>query len=338
MKAKDYALIVTFLLFLMACGDVVDDYSELKADIKKSFFRPDIIYPPDNAYSEESWQLGKLLFYDRRFSLDSSISCASCHKIELAFSDDVNFSKGVGGKPGKRNAPTLANIAHSPYFLREGGVPTLEQQVLVPIQEEVEFFTNILEIERRIKNDSIYNELSQRAYGRKLDYFVITRAISNFERSFISENAAFDKYMRNEAELPLEALKGMEIFYGERGNCAACHSGFNFSDYSFQNNGLYVSYADPGRYRFTEKEEDRALFKVPNLRNISLTAPYMHDGSLISIEAVIDHYSEGIKEHKNKSSLLKNKFFSKEEKKALKAFLMTFTDEAFVNNPKFKEK
>lgn len=338
MKAPHYALITASFFFLMGCGDDVNDYSTLKAEIKKTFIKPEIIYPQDNAYSEESWQLGKLLFYDKRFSLDTSISCASCHKINLAFSDDVNFSIGVGGKPGKRNAPTLANIAHSPYFLREGGVPTLEQQVLVPIQEEVEFSTNILEIERRIKNDSIYNDLSQRAYGKKLDYFVITRAISNFERTFISENSEFDKYLRNEADLSFEALKGMEIFYGERGNCVACHSGYNFSDYSFQNNGLYETYTDPGRFRFTEKEEDRALFKVPTLRNISLTAPYMHDGSVKSLEAVIDHYSAGIKNHKNKSAQLKNKTFSADEKRALKSFLLTLTDEEFVNNPKFKEK
>ncbi len=321
----------------MACGDDVSDYTALKVEIKKTFIKPDVIYPQDNAISEESWQLGKLLFYDKRFSLDSSISCASCHKINLAFSDDINFSKGVGGRPGTRNAPTLANIAHSPYFMREGGVPTLEQQVLVPIQEEAEFSTNILEIERRIKNDSLYNDLSQRAYGRKLDYFTITRAISNFERSFISENTDFDKYLRNEAELSFEALKGMEIFYSERGNCVACHSGYNFSNYSFQNNGLYETYTDAGRYRFTEKEEDRALFKVPTLRNISLTAPYMHDGSVKSLEAVIDHYSERIKNHKNKSAQLKNKAFTMDEKRALKSFLMTLTDEEFVNNTRFKE-
>ena len=330
-------LFITFILCIQSCNDDVIDYSKLKSDIKKQFINPEISYPIDNSFSEESWLLGKKLFYDKRFSIDSTINCASCHKLNFAFSDNVSLSLGVSNRVGKRNASTLTNIAHSPYFMREGGVPTLEQQVLVPIQEHVEFANNILEVERRIKGDSTFNKLSQKAYGRNIDYFVITRAISNFERSFISENSRFDRYLKDDLELNPEELRGMEIFFGERGNCSNCHNGFNFTDYSFKNNGLYEIYLDEGRYLLTSKDEDKALFKIPTLRNINLTTPYMHDGSMKTLDDVINHYSEGIKNHKNKSSIITNRRFTEEEKVALKSFLLTLTDEEFINDEKYKE-
>lgn len=304
-------------------------------EIPKGF--PNIDFPEGNEFTEARWQLGKQLFFDPILSADSSISCVSCHQPELAFSDDVAFSPGVANRPGKRNAPTLANLAYHPYFTREGGVPTLEMQVLVPIQEHNEFDFNIILIAERLNQDSSYIKMAQDAYQRLPDAFVITRALACFERSLLSGYSPYDQYTNYNKTNALSeaALRGRDLFFSNRTNCSQCHSGFNFSDYSFQNNGLYEIYEDEGRFRLTGEDSDRALFKVPSLRNIELTAPYMHDGSMMSLEEVIDHYSVGGKNHPQKNELIQALDLSDTEKNDLIEFLKSLTDEAFVNNPLF---
>ena len=278
-----------------------------------------------------------MLFFDPVLSRDSSISCASCHLPRYAFSDTLTFSPGVDHAPGLRNAPTLANVAYHPYFTREGGVPTLEMQILVPIQEHNEFDFNILLIADRLQRDSIYQKLSWEAYDRAPDHFVITRAIACFERSLLSGNSRYDQYYSQGKSDALSAaeLRGMELFFSEKTNCSGCHGGFNFTNYAFENNGLYEEYADPGRFRLTGLEEDRALFKVPSLRNIALTGPYMHDGSLTSLEAIIEHYNSGGKDHPHKKPLIQPLHLSTQERSDLVAFLHSLTDTRFVNNPNY---
>jgi cytochrome c peroxidase len=313
---------------------VTEFYSDNLMEIPIGF--PAVDFPEDNEFTEARWTLGKALFYDTRLSLDSSISCASCHKVELAFSDDVAFSKGVANADGTRNAPTLANVAYHPYYTREGGVATLEMQVLVPVQEHNEFDFNIIEIGNRLENDTNYQRLSQEAYGRPFDYYVITRAISNFERSLLSGNSNWDKKQRGEPTMNSDALKGENLFFSDRTNCFSCHGGFNFTNYQFQNNGLYEKYSDIGRKRLTGNDEDLAKFKVPTLRNIALTAPFMHDGSLQNLEEVIEHYNSGGKNNAQKSELIKPLNLTDKEKKYLLAFLQSLTDEHFIKNPNFK--
>lgn len=300
---------------------------------------PDIIYPEDNTYSTERWELGKRLFYDPILSVDSSISCGSCHKASLAFSDDVALSNGVKNRAGTQNSPTLANVAYHPYYTREGGVPTLEMQVLVPIQEHNEFDFNIVEAAKRIATDSIYIQMSYAAYERAPDYYVITRALANFERSLLSGNSKFDKYhyQHQETALNTEEKAGMALFFSERTQCSTCHSDFNFTNYSFENNGLDKDYSAIGRMRLTGKEEDNALFKVPTLRNIERTAPYMHDGSMATLESVIAHYNTGGETHPNKSALIQPLHLSITEQAQLLAFLKTLTDETFITEEKFKD-
>ena len=299
---------------------------------------PNITFPSDNDYSEARWTLGKKLFYDKALSRNFTISCGSCHKPELAFSDNVSLSKGEQGLLGKSNAPSLTNIAYHPYFTRTGGVPTLEMQVLVPIQEHDEFDFNIVDIAVRLSKDSTYNREAMVAYGRKIDPYVITRALANFERSFISGNAAFDKFsfQGKEDALTDTQLKGKSLFYSERTNCSFCHGGFNFTDYGFKNNGLYEVYADTGRMRFTQLEADRALFKTPSLRNVEFTAPYMHDGSIKTLDDVIEHYNSGGKNSVNKSDKIKPLYLTEGEKSALVAFLKSLSDVQFTNNKNFK--
>ena len=298
---------------------------------------PEVIAPLGNEFTKARWDLGKQLFFDTALSLDSTVSCASCHQPALAFSDEVAFSLGVEEQIGTRNSPSLANVTYHPYFTREGGVSTLEMQVLIPIQEHNEFGFNIVLIADRLKNDSTYIKLARAAYNREVDAFVITRAIACFERSLLSGYSPYDEYQNydNPTALSTSAINGMELFFSEQTNCSKCHSDFNFTNYAFENNGLYEVYPDDGRFRLTGEESDRALFKVPSLRNIELTAPYMHDGSLNTLEEVIEHYQSGGKHHPHKSNLIQPLSLSETEKDDLIQFLKSLTDESFISNPLF---
>jgi cytochrome c peroxidase len=299
---------------------------------------PEIPFPEDNFFSDARWLLGRKLFYDPIMSVDSSISCASCHMAQFAFSDTVAMSLGAGKALGTRNAPTLTNVAYNPYFTRDGGVPTLEMQILVPIQEHNEFNFNILLIAERMLDDSSYVLMSKEAYGRNPDHYVITRALGCFERTLISGNSPYDQFHFQEKKRALneKEVNGMNLFFSERIGCTNCHSGFNFTDYSFKNNGLYITYQDSGRRRLTDNELDRAMFKVPTLRNVGPTAPYMHDGSIKTLQQVIEHYNVGGLPHKNKSDLIKPLNLDELEKEQLVAFLHTLTDKEFISRKEYK--
>jgi cytochrome c peroxidase len=340
MYYRKYKIKIIYFIFSSVCltaclnSSFFSTSDSLKAiEIPKGF--PKIDFPEDNAFSEERWALGKKLFYDTALSLDSTISCGSCHQTALAFSDSVALSTGVNKSLGTQNAPTLTNIAYHPYYTRLGGVSTLEKQILVPIQEHNEFNFNILEIAKRLQTNKTYQKLSKKAYNRELDYYVITRSIANFERSFISGHSKYDQYKNGNKQLTESEMRGMTLFFSNKTNCYKCHEGFNFTNYAFENNGLYETYKDIGRKRLTEKEEDLEKFKVPTLRNIELTAPYMHDGSIKTLDEVIEHYNTGGKPNKQKSKLITPLNLNESEKKDLMAFLKTLTDKKFCNNKKF---
>lgn len=327
-----------FIIFLLvACErELIDQPSNALMNVPLGF--PEPVFPADNELTPERWALGKRLFYDPILSVDGTVSCASCHAQDLGFTDGKKFSEGVEGRSGHRNAPTLANVAYHPYYTREGGVPTLEMQILVPVQEHVEFDFNILSIVDRLKADTSYVAASWEAYGREPDAFVITRAIACFERTILSGNSRYDLFLNgNQSALSEKELNGKDLFFSSRLNCSSCHVGFNFTNYAFENNGLYEEYPDAGRFRLTEKEEDIALFKVPTLRNIAVTAPYMHDGSVATLEEVIEHYNSGGKLHPHKSNLVKPLDLSAQEKSDLIAFLESLTDNDFLNDAKFRE-
>jgi cytochrome c peroxidase len=300
---------------------------------------PDVEFPEGAEFTLDRWKLGKKLFYDEVMSIDSSISCASCHKQELGFSDDIAFSLGVEDRLGTRNAHTLANVAYHPYFTREGGVPSLEMQIFVPIQEHNEFAFDIVLLAERLATDSVYIEMAQKAYDRTPDPYSIVYSLACFERSLISGNSAYDKYLNNTDNHGMNesALRGMDLFFSEKTNCSQCHNGFDLSNYAFENNGLYVEYEDEGRLRLTGLESDRALFKVPSLRNIVLTAPYMHNGSIATLDDVIEHYTSGVQNHPNKNPIVQTIELSDIEKDDLIQFLESLTDHTFINNPFFRE-
>lgn len=299
---------------------------------------PDPNIPDDNKLTRSRIALGKQIFYDPILSKDSTRSCGSCHNQYLAFADSSVVSFGIEQRAGTRNSPSIANVAYQKALLREGGVPTLEMQVLVPIQEHNEFNYNMLLIVDRMKRIPAYVEAAQKAYNREIDPFVITRSIAAFERTLLSGNSPFDQwfYQKKNSAVGDNVKRGYSLFTNERLNCIKCHNGFLFTDQSFTNNGLYIDYPDSGRIRLTGLDVDRAVFKVPSLRNVGLTPPYMHDGSFKTLDAVIDHYQTGGKAHPNKSIFLKPFMLSAQERLDLLAFLNSLTDLEFIKNPEFK--
>lgn len=310
------------------------EYPEIM-EIPKGF--PLLDVPVDNEYSLARWQLGKMLFHDPIMSADESISCSSCHSQELSFSDGQQTAIGIEGRTGVRNTPSLANVAYHPYFTREGGVPTLEMQVMVPIQEHNEFDFNILLIAERMQEDEQYLQMSYEAYDREPDPFVITRAIACFERSLLSGYSKVDQFVSHGVftALSTSQKRGMQLFYSDKTNCSSCHGNFDFTNYDFENNGLYEQYLDEGRYRLTGEDEDLAMFKIPSLRNVSLTGPFMHDGSLATLLEVVEHYNSGGQAHVNRSELIRPLGLSNVEKMDLVHFLEGLTDDEFVSNPIF---
>ena len=329
-----------FLLLLTACSkESTDNAPTVQLPllwVPVGFPEPQL--PSDNEFTTARFALGKRLFFDTVMSRDSSVSCASCHDPQRAFSDSVAYSTGSRGRAGTRNAPTLTNVAYQPYFTREGGVPTLEMQILVPIQEHNEFDFNLLLIAERLRTDTSYVRMSREAYGREPDYYIVTRSIACFERALISGNSRFDQYyfQGNGSVLAPAEKRGMELFFSDRTNCSVCHQGFNFTNYSFENNGLYEVYPDPGRYRLTGDTSDLARFKVPTLRNVSLTAPYMHDGSISSLKQVVRHYNSGGKNHPQRSALIRHLGLTEREMDDLVYFLESLTDDQFISNSNFK--
>lgn len=301
---------------------------------------PPMPTPPDNAPNYDRVQLGKRLFYDPILSRDSSISCSSCHLQSAAFTDGLQFSKGVADREGFRNAPSLSNLAWHPYFFYDGGVPTMELQVLAPIEAHFEMDNQLLTVIERLKRHAQYPTLFRQAYGREMpDAYGLTRAIAAFERTLVSGDAPWDRYMSGREPTAMDAAqqRGWALFQSDSLHCASCHAGFDFTDYSFQNIGLPVTTADSGRMRITLDEADRGKYKTPSLRNVALTAPYMHDGSITNLRAVIEHFASGGMHYGNQSPLAQGFAISEQEKDDLIAFLNALTDRSFVQNPDFAQ-
>lgn len=254
---------------------------------------PEMEYPSDNQPDAKKIALGEKLFFDPILSVDSSISCASCHKEVYGLADNVPVSPGVENRLGKRNSPSLWNVGYQPYFMREGGVPTLEMQVLVPIQEHSEMAFNMVLLSQRLNANTDYKNEFIEAFGDSATAYTITRAIAQYERTLIHQESAFDAYVAGDkGALSDQAKAGFDLFYG-KANCSTCHSGPLQTDYGFYNNGTAVSSNDYGRAELTLDSADFYLFKVPSLRQVVHTAPYMHNGSIATLDEVLDQYNNG---------------------------------------------
>lgn len=280
----------------------------------------------------EKIRLGKKLFFDKRLSINNEISCASCHIPKLAFTDGKALSIGVNGNKTQRNASTILNVAFLPTIMYDAHLPTLEQQVIVPIQEHTEMGMNMKDLILKISKIDFYQNTSKKIFNRDFDAWVLTRSISAFERSLYSTNSSFDKFYYNNDNRALSKSqkRGWKLF-SEKFHCHQCHPAPYFTNFKPINNGLYIDYGkDKGRFRIHNDSLDIGKFKVPSLRNVELTGPYMHDGSFTSIDEVINHYANGGKEHVNKDKRIVPFNISKTERIDLKNFLISLTDTSYI--------
>lgn len=292
----------------------------------------------NNNLSKAQINLGRALFYDPILSKDGSISCASCHSSYNAFAHtDHDLSHGINNQIGFRNAPALFNLAWQKNFMWDGAVNHLDVQALAPITHPKEMGENLAEVVRKLQVSKLYTTLFKNAYNDTLvTGESILKALSQFQLTLVSGNSKYDKVMNEEAAFTLQEQNGYTLF---KQHCNSCHTEPLFSNYSFANNGLAVDTTlnDYGRMNITQQKSDSLLFKIPSLRNLSYTFPYMHDGRFKKLNEVINHYTNGINQSKTLAKQLQNKItLTSNQKTDLMAFLLTLNDSSFVFNPNNK--
>ena len=289
-----------------------------------------------NKLTEEGFELGKKMFYDARLSKDGEVSCASCHQQFAAFATyDHDLSHGINNSFSNRNAPALINLAWMKEWHWDGGINHLEMQPLSPLSAANEMGEKLDTVILKLKADTAYGRMYKAAFG---DATITTermlKAFAQFTGSLVSANSKYDKVKRGETSFILPEQKGYEIF---KANCNGCHKEPLFTDNSFRNNGIALNrFNDVGRQTISQNKKDSLKFKVPTLRNIALTLPYMHDGQINSLENVISHYTSLDTNLINLDALLTKKInFTDKEKKQLVLFLYTLTDTSFTKNKRF---
>jgi cytochrome c peroxidase len=277
--------------------------------------------PEDNVLTPEKIELGRRLFFDKRLSSDRSISCSTCHQPELAFSDGRRFSVGVGNRRGVRHAPAIINRAYGRSFFWDGRASSLEEQVLDPIQNPIEMNLTLGTLVAILKEDAEYRRQFKRAFSDGVTAANAARALASFARTIRSGNAPVDRFQNGDlGALSEPERRGLGLFRG-KANCVACHVGPNFTDEQFHNTGVSWGSGDTGRFSVSGKAEDRGAFKTPTLREVSRTAPYMHDGSLTALEEVIEYYDRGGNQNPRLDRELRPLRLTAEEKGALLSFL-----------------
>lgn len=252
-------------------------------------------HPEDNPPTAEKIALGKQLYFDPRLSADNTISCASCHDPKKGFSNGERFATGVGGKKGGRSAPSVINAAYYRFQFWDGREPSLEAQALGPIQNPIEMNMKLDDVVKKLNAIDGYRAQFKKVFNTDVTSAGIAKSIAAYERTVLSGDAPYDRFKAGDKNaLSESAQRGMKLFFG-KGHCSACHAGPNFSDNSFHNVGIGMDQKDPdpGRVVVSKLGGDRGSFKTPTLREIARTAPYMHDGSLKTLEAVVGHYDKG---------------------------------------------
>jgi len=281
--------------------------------------------PEDNGLTRERVALGRRLFFDQRLSADRSIACASCHRPERAFSDSLPKAIGVYGRVGRRNAPALVNLAYAQSLFWDGRAQTLEEQVLRPIEDSLEMALRLPELVSRLANDRPYRRAFHRAFGDRVNADNVARALASFVRTLRLGGSAVDRFRAGDtAALSAEARRGLRLFVG-KANCTACHVGPNFTDEQFHNTGISWGSGDLGRFVVTGLEEDRGRFSTPTLREVACTAPYLHDGSMATLEQVVEFYDGGGNPNPGLDPEIRPLRLTAEEKAALVAFLRTLS-------------
>jgi cytochrome c peroxidase len=318
---------------------------------------PKMLVPEDNPLTVEGVELGRKLFYEELLSGDNTMSCASCHAPVNSFTDPNQFSTGIDGIQGNRNSMALINLGWQKFFFWDGRAKSLEEQILAPVPNPIEMHQAWKDAVVKLNNLATYRNLFYKAFGEPgIDSMKVSKAIAQFIRTMISGESKYDVMYKFENSLPMSAndkavlpnvspeeWAGYDLFKSLSGaDCLHCHSGVLMHINKFSNNGMDATFKDLGRGGVTGNPNDMGRFKIPTLRNIALTAPYMHDGRFKTLDEVIEHYSSGVVESPTIDPLMEHLSTSgvqldAQERDLLKKFLMTLTDFKFINNPKFQD-
>ena len=312
---------------------------------------PEPELPADNPLTEQGVKLGRMLFYETRLSGDNSMACASCHKQENAFTDTNRFSTGIDGLDGHRQAMSAVNMLwNTNGYFWDGRAQKLRDQSIIPIQDVLEMNETMENVVEKLEQDTLYTHQFFRAFGSEdISSYRIGLALEQFMNSIVSYRSKYDLFLDGEATFTEEEELGMELFFEEYNpyfpetsgaDCGHCHGGKNFSSQEYMNNGLDSIYNDDGRYDVTGLESDRGAMKVTTLRNIELTPPYMHDGRVNTLEEVIDHYNEGLRNNASLNPALAmtmgtGLMLNETDKDALIAFLKTLTDTSLIQDSRY---
>ncbi|PHR21037.1 MAG: cytochrome-c peroxidase [Fluviicola sp.] len=352
-------LLVSFLaiVVILSCKRDKVEYAPTPYELKIPSHFPDMIIPEDNPMTVEGVELGRKLFYEQKLSGDNTMACAACHAPASAFSDPNQFSEGIDGIVGTRNSMALINLGWDDSFFWDGRAITLEEQILMPVEDPIEMHDTWAGIVGELNASVEYKNMFFKAFGTPgIDSTRAAKAIAQFLRTMISGSSKYDVMYKYENGLPLsvseqaiyssislEEWGGYDLFKSLNGaDCFHCHNGPLMQVKKFSNNGLDATFADLGRGGVTGNPNDNGKFKVPTLRNIAYSAPYMHDGRFATLDEVIIHYSSGVAMSPTIDPLIE--FASQGgvqldayEKDLLKQFLMTLSDESFINNPDFQD-
>jgi len=348
LKTWQVHIIIIFFVCFSCDNESVERYfaTPSSLDIPK-LFEDNIlapVIPIDNPQTVEGIALGKKLFFDPILSIDNTLACVDCHAPENAFTDSDKFSDGVDGIFGNRNSMPLFNLAwnYDEKFFWDGNTFSLEHQAFVPVTDPFEMKSNWADVESKLQQHAEYPSLFEKAFGASnIDSSLVTKAIAQFERTLISANSKFDKFLLGELNLSPEELNGFNVFMDEaKGDCFHCHGSDKnplWTDNIFHNNGLDETFADLGLGAVTGDPADNGKFKSPSLRNLEFTAPYMHDGRFASLDDVINHYSQGLKNSSTIDPLMKKADqggvgLTDKDKADLKAFLLSLSDYDFINS------
>ena len=344
MKITKTGLVVLMLTAAVAVAfTAINKPTPMVIEIPSNF--PEPVYDlKRNPVTKEGFELGRKLFYERLLSRDTSISCGSCHQQEAAFIQaGHDFSHGVTNEHGRRNSLPIFNALFNRTFFWDGGVHNLDMVPVNPIENRIEMDEQLDNVIRKLNNSVTYRKLFKEAFSvDAISSKEFLQSFSQFMAAMISANSRYDKYVRNEGgQLTSDELEGLKLF---KAKCGSCHATDLFTDGSFRNNGITNDFRfDKGREEITLNAGDKGKFKVPTLRNIEYTAPYMHNGSVETLEEVLDHYIAGIKESATVDSVFRKKEGSlgiditPDEKKKIISFLKTLSDTAFVKDKRFAE-
>lgn len=300
--------------------------------VPRGLYREELMIPANNPMTLAKVRLGYLLYFDPRLSADGTISCATCHHPNKGWTDQRAVSTGIGGQQGTRNAPTVINAAFMRSQFWDGRAADLEEQALGPLINPIEMGNESHDqVVARLKQIKGYQPYFQEAFGGAPTAENISQAIASFERTVLGGNSRFDRYSEGETvALSEDEVRGRELFFG-KANCSQCHVGANFSDSLFHNLGVGMKSAEPdlGRFAETKLETDKGAFKTPTLRDITQTAPYMHDGSQKTLEEVIEFYDVGGEANPFLDAKMKPLNLTAQEKAELVAFLKALDSDPY---------